>query len=115
MTIPLAIEECAPVDGCNMLQVLYRIILPLAAPGIRATSIITFLGAWGDLIFAYTLVNNQTLLTLPAGLALYVNAIYFNYGALMAFSFLTAIPPLLLFGFVLRYYVAGLTAGAVKR
>ena len=89
--------------------------MPLALPGIAAVSIITFLGAWGDLIFAYTLVNNQTLLTLPAGLASYVSATYFDYGALMAFSFLTAIPPLILFGFVLRYYVSGLTAGAVKR
>jgi multiple sugar transport system permease protein len=113
-TIPVEIEESALVDGCSRLGVIFRVVIPLSAPGIVATAIFSFLGAWGDLIFAYTLVNKQSLLTVPAGLAQYVSGTYSDYGGLLAFSFLASIPPLLLFAFVLKYYVAGLTAGAGK-
>jgi len=114
-TIPAELEEAASLDGCGKIQTIFRIILPVSAPGLAAVAVIAFLLTWGELLFALTLVSNEALKPVSAALAGYSSQVYSDYGPMMAFSLLACIPPVVLFAFVLKYYVTGLTAGAVKK
>ncbi|MCP4197693.1 MAG: carbohydrate ABC transporter permease [Proteobacteria bacterium] len=114
-TIPTEIEDAARVDGATRLVLLTRIVLPLMAPGLIAAGIYTFLIAWDEYLFAAILTTSPEMRTLPPGIVQsFVGQFYLNWPNVMAASVLVTIPVTLLFIFLQKYLVQGLTVGAVK-
>jgi multiple sugar transport system permease protein len=114
-TIPRSIEEAAYIDGAGRLRTLYNVIAPLIKPGVVAVSIYTFMVTWDDFIYALTLINRTEMRTLPAGIALaFLGEYGYDWAKIMAASVAASIPILLIFIFLQKYMIAGLTAGAVK-
>jgi len=113
-TMPLELEEAAMVDGCTRLQAFLRIVLPLSMPGLITVAIFSFLLSWGDYVFALILIMSDQNKTLPVGLASMLGSNDLRWGDIMAGATLIAIPLLILFTFLYRYFVAGLAAGALK-
>jgi ABC-type glycerol-3-phosphate transport system permease component len=113
-SIPLDIEEAAMVDGANRFQTVLHVVLPLALPGVIATSIFTFILAWNDYIFARILISADELKTLPVGIADLYNASVVDWGMIMAAGLLVLMPVLGVFFVIQKYMVAGFGAGAVK-
>ena len=113
--IPKELEEAAMVDGSSRLGAFVRILLPLVAPGLVATSVFAFITAWNEFIFAYVLLNDQSKQTATVWLSYYVGTSRnVDWGGLMAGSTLIAIPVVIFFIMVQRKIAFGLTAGAVK-
>lgn len=113
-TIPTEMEDAALVDGCTRLQALYKVILPLAAPGIVACAIFAFTLSWNEYLLAMLFINSREMWTLPVGLAGLVYGDVFLWGEIMIGAFLMSLPVLVLYVVAQRFVVAGLTAGAVK-
>jgi ABC-type glycerol-3-phosphate transport system permease component len=112
--IPVDLEQAALIDGCNRLELLYRIILPLAAPAIVAVGTFAFLLSWNEFLFAFVFTKSQAL-TIPVGLRAAFLGQYVNkYDQLFAASLIFSIPPIAIFVGLQRHFVQGLTAGAVK-
>jgi N,N'-diacetylchitobiose transport system permease protein len=115
MGIPRELEEAAMVDGSSRLGAFVRILLPLVAPGLVATSIFVFITAWNEYIFANVILQNQNNHTLTIWLSYFSGSSRnTDWGALMAASTLTAIPVVIFFLLVQRKIAFGLTAGSVK-
>jgi N,N'-diacetylchitobiose transport system permease protein len=113
--IPKELEEAAMVDGSTRLGAFVRILLPLVAPGLVATSVFAFITSWNEYIFARILLNDQGKQTLTVWLSYFLGTSrHQDWGALMAGSTLTAIPVVIFFLLVQRRIMFGLTAGAVK-
>jgi N,N'-diacetylchitobiose transport system permease protein len=113
--IPKELEEAAMVDGSTRLGAFARILLPLVAPGLVATSVFAFITSWNEYIFARILLNDQTKQTVTVWLSYFLGTSRnTDWGALMAASTLTAIPVVVFFLLVQRRIAFGLTAGAVK-
>jgi len=113
-SIPMELEDAALIDGCTRLQALYRVILPIAAPGIVACGIFTFTLSWNQYLMPMILNNKEELWTLAVGLAGLVYGDVFLWGEIMIGAFLMSLPVLLLYVLAQRFVVTGLTAGAVK-
>jgi len=113
-SIPVDIEEQALIDGCSRLQSFYYILLPLSRGGLGGTAIYVFLAAWSEFVFALTFISSDSLRTLPVGLSLFIGQHSTAWSDLMAGATVTTIPVLVLFLAIQRFFVAGLTAGAVK-
>lgn len=113
-SIPVALEQAALVDGAKRIQAVVYVILPLAFPGIIATSIFTFILAWNDYIFVRILITSDELKTLSVGIADLYNATVIDWGMIMSGSMLITVPVLIFFVFVQRYLIAGWGAGAMK-
>lgn len=113
--IPKAIEESAAIDGCGRFGTLFRIVLPLSKPGILAIGLYTFLLSWNDYLYCLTLVTKDNLRTLSTGISLrYLGELSYDWSNVMAVSVIGSIPLLIIFIFLQRYMIQGLTAGAVK-
>lgn len=112
-SIPKEIEEAALVDGATPFQVFYRVILPLALPGIAATAVYIFLTAWDELLFAQILTSDATA-TIPVGIRNFVGNFQNRYDLVMAGGAVATLPVLFFFFLVQRWLIQGLTAGAVK-
>lgn len=116
-TIPKSLDEAARIDGATRFQILYKIILPLAKPIVIYTILTAFMGPWGDYVFARYLSNNNLEgMNVAAGLNTWLNAdqIAYNYTTFCAGGVMVALPVTLLFMFLQKYYVEGVTGGAVK-
>jgi multiple sugar transport system permease protein len=113
-SIPEELEDAALIDGCTKTGVLFRIVLPLAAPGIVTAFIFGFTNSWNEFLYVITLIHSRELMTLPTGLGSYIMGDVFLWGPLMATALITTIPPIILFMFVQRYVVSGMTLGSVK-
>jgi multiple sugar transport system permease protein len=111
--IPKELDEAAQVDGAGTWQVLLRVILPLARPGLAVTAILTRVFAWNEYLFAATLTSVDAR-TITTGLAEFVTVTGTNWGQMAATATLTLLPALVFLGLVQRHIVAGLTFGAVK-
>ncbi|MCL4249767.1 MAG: carbohydrate ABC transporter permease [Anaerolineae bacterium] len=111
--IPYELDEAAYVDGATTSMVIRRIILPLAAPGLAVTLILSWVFAWNEYLLAATLTNFEAR-TITTGLAEFVTVTGTNWGEMAAVATLTLIPSLIVVAFAQRYLVAGLTFGAVK-
>jgi multiple sugar transport system permease protein len=111
--IPPELDEAAYVDGANTFHVITRVILPLAAPGLAVTLILSWIFAWNEYLFAATLTAFEAR-TITTGLAEFVTVTGTNWGAMAAVSTLTLIPSVIVVIFAQRYIIAGLTFGAVK-
>ena len=112
--MPLDLEEAAMVDGCTRAGAFFRVVLPLSLPGIVTVAIFAFLLSWTDYIFAFVLISSDSQKTLPVGLASILGTFDARWGELMAGATLIALPLLILFTFLSRYFIQGLAAGAMK-
>ena len=114
-TLPKSLDESATIDGAGRLRTLWSILKPLVLPGLLAVGIYTFLNAWDDFLMALTIMQDTNMKTLTVGLAQsFLGEYAYDYGALMAFSLCGSLPVVLIFVFLQRYMISGLTAGAVK-
>jgi len=114
-TVPKEVEECAMVDGATRIQALWRIVLPIAVPGLVCAILFAFTLSWNEFIYALTFTSSSEQITASVGVTseLIRGDIYF-WGELMAGAILGSVPIVILYVFFLDYYVSGLTAGAVK-
>ena len=113
--IPYQLEQAARIDGATRFQAFLLIVMPLSAPGIIATAIYSFIGAWNEYIFAYTFLNRNDQLTLPVGIQRFFSENTTDFPGLMAASFMMSLPVVVLFLLLQRYFVRALTEGAVKQ
>ncbi|SEM70389.1 carbohydrate ABC transporter permease [Lihuaxuella thermophila] len=113
-TIPESLEEAAMMDGLNRLQVIYKIVIPLSLPAIASVFIYVFMIAWNDYLFASVFITSEENMTLPIGLSHLFHTKHYVWGRMMAASLLTAVPVVLLFSMMEKYFVGGLTDGGVK-
>ena len=112
--IPYTLEEAAYVDGCTKLVTLFRIILPVMFPGIVAVFVFAFIGAWNELIAGTIFINTSDLWTVPVGLKSLIGKYDVKWGVLMSGGVGALVPTALMFAFMQKFVVEGLTAGAVK-
>src|SRR4051812_3188710 len=113
-SIPYELEECALIDGASRWQILVRIILPLAVPGLISAGIFAFTLAWNEFIYALTFVSSSEVKTVAVGVVTeLVEGDVYHWGSLMAGALLGSLPVAILYSFFVEYYVSGLT-GAVK-
>jgi len=112
--VPLELEAAAMVDGASRIQVLVKIFLPLSAAGLAALGLYAFLMSWTEYFFALTFIISDPHRTLPLGMALFLQEYNIDWGLLMSSSVIIAIPPIVLFAVAGRWFVKGLTAGAIK-
>lgn len=113
-SIPRSLEEAAQIDGCSMAGAIFKVVLPAILPGVIATGAFAFVGAWNEFVYALNFINDSKLFTLPVGLSMMKGEFTINYGGLAAGSIIALIPVLLLFVYIQKYLVRGLSAGAVK-
>jgi multiple sugar transport system permease protein/N,N'-diacetylchitobiose transport system permease protein len=114
LSIPDDLEDAAMVDGCTRFGAMWRIILPLAGPGVAAVSIFAWIAAWNEFLFALTFIRSDSLRTLPVGLTQFAGRDATDHGAIMAASVLFTLPVVVFFLFVHKKLTTGLVAGAVK-
>jgi multiple sugar transport system permease protein len=112
--VPVALDQSAMVDGCTRIGVFFKIILPVVAPGMVATILFAFLLAWGDLLWALCLTSSEPMITVTLGIARTVGEFRIIWPMLMAGSLVGGMPAIILYIFLQRLLVQGLTAGAVK-
>ena len=114
-TVPKEVEECAMVDGATRIQALWRIVLPIAVPGLVCAALFAFTFSWNEFIYALTFTSSSDQITASVGVTseLIRGDIYY-WGSLMAGAVLASVPIVVLYVFFLDYYVSGLTAGAIK-
>jgi multiple sugar transport system permease protein len=115
VSIPTEIIEAARADGAGELFIFHRIVLPLAIPALVTVGLYAFMWAWNDLLFALTLITSGDKRTVGPGLLLsYLGESRNDWGGAMATSILSSLPVVIAFGFLQRFFIKGLTAGAVK-
>jgi multiple sugar transport system permease protein len=113
-SVPFDLEEAAMVDGCTRLGTFFRVVLPLSGPGIITVAIFSFLLSWTDYVYALVMVTSDSQKTLPLGIASMVGSFDMRWGEAMAGSSLIVLPLFLMFVFLSRYFIQGLSAGAIK-
>lgn len=112
--VPADLEEQALVDGSGRLGALFRILLPLSAPGLVAVAIFTFTGAWNELLLALIFITSENKRTVPLGLNYLITGDVFLWGPIMAGAVLSSLPVIILYFMAQRFMVAGMTSGSVK-
>lgn len=113
-TVPFELEESAWMDGASRIQALYRVILPLLIPGIISVGVFSFIVSFTDYTFGLMLVSSEENKTIPIGLAGIKESTSLQRGELLAGAALIIVPMVILFSFVTKYFIKGLTSGAVK-
>lgn len=113
-TIPVEIDEAGRVDGLNPFGTFWRLIVPLAKPGLAVTGFYSFITGWAEVAYASAFMTGEENLTLAGGLQTFVNQYTSDWGSLTASAVIVAVPAAVIFGFVQRHLVSGLTAGATK-
>ena len=113
-SIPEELEESAMIDGATRFGAFYRIVLPLAAPGVLAASLYAFTQAWNEFLYALVFITDGKLRTLPVGLASFITGDVYGWGYLMSGAVLTTVPVIAAYIYLQKYMVEGLTAGSVK-
>jgi ABC-type glycerol-3-phosphate transport system permease component len=114
LSIPNEMLDAARIDGCGEFGVFSRVVLPLALPGVATLIIFTFMNTWNDFLWPRIVLNSETLFTLPVGLAQLQMKNTSNQAQIMAGTVLTALPMIVVFLFMQRQFIEGMTAGAVK-
>lgn len=112
--IPEELERSARIDGASRFKAFWLIIMPLSSPGIIATAIYVFIGAWNEYVYALTFLNSESLLTLPVGLQHFFTEFATNWPGLMAAAFIMSVPVVAMFMILQKQFVRALTEGAVK-
>ena len=113
-TIPTEIIEAARIDGCSETRIFMQIVFPMMLPATATNAIFTFLGWWGEMLWASVELSTSALKTIPLGITAFVQSSGTNWGPLCAASCIVLIPVIIFFLFAQKYMIAGLTGGAVK-
>jgi multiple sugar transport system permease protein len=114
-SIPKELDEAALIDGANHFQMLWKIFIPVALPGILAATIFAFTVSWGQFLYPMAFLVSSEQMVLTTGIISdLVRGDTFQWGKIMAGALMAALPPLLVYAFLMDYYIAGLTAGATK-
>jgi multiple sugar transport system permease protein len=114
-SIPRELDEAALIDGCNHLQMLLKIFIPVALPGLIAATIFAFTVAWAQFLYPLAFVYSEDQLVLTVGtVTTLIRGDVYHWGGLMAGALLAAAPPVIVYAFLMDYYIAGLTSGATK-
>jgi multiple sugar transport system permease protein len=112
--LPVDLERAARIDGCSHFQALFKIVVPLAAPGVFTAAILIFIYAWNEFFFALLIMTEQAYQTLPVGIALFQGQYTMPWGEIAAASIVATVPLVLLVFLFQRRIISGLSAGAVK-
>ncbi len=112
--LPKEIDEAAVMDGAGEMQVFLKIEVPLCVSGVLSTGIMAFILSWNEFLLASVLISKESMKTLTVGLANYISSTHIDWGIIMALGTITTIPVIVLFALVQKYFVEGMTAGAVK-
>ncbi|RCX17526.1 carbohydrate ABC transporter membrane protein 2 (CUT1 family) [Anaerobacterium chartisolvens] len=112
--LPREMEEAALIDGCSLPRIFWRIIMPLSIPAIASAAILSFFGAWNDLILALILLKNDAMQTISLGLISFTNEQFSNYTGQFAAVIVSIVPTLVLYFILQKQIMKGMTAGAVK-
>ena len=112
--IPKVLDEAALVDGATPLQTFFRVDLPLCVSGVLSTGIMAFILSWNEFLLSSVLISHDYMKTLTVGMSTYISSTEINWGVLMALGTATTIPIVILFTAIQKYFVEGMTAGAVK-
>jgi multiple sugar transport system permease protein len=112
-TLPTELVEAAKIDGATELQIYSKIVLPLSKPGLAVLGIFTFVGNWNDFFWPLVLLNDSKMYTLPVGLPT-LQGQWTDYGLMMAGATLAALPTIAIFLLFQRYFLQGITVGAIK-
>jgi arabinogalactan oligomer/maltooligosaccharide transport system permease protein len=114
-TVPVDLEEAAQIDGCSELQSFYKVLLPLSVPALAIVFLFNFLAAWGEFFYANIIIGtNQALQTWPVGLVAFQGRYQTEWSTLSAAAIFVSIPIVILFIWISKYLVSGLTLGGVK-
>lgn len=113
-SIDYTIEEAAQIDGCSRLGAIWHVLLPVLKPGIATIAAYGFISCWNEFLFSFMFISKQNKLTLPVGLKNLVGEFSINYGQLAAGAIIAVLPTLILFSYVQKNLVGGLSSGAVK-
>ncbi|OGO80923.1 MAG: hypothetical protein A2Y21_07265 [Clostridiales bacterium GWC2_40_7] len=113
-TIPRELDEAATVDGCGIFKTFFLIIIPPSLPGLIATGVYTFILSWNEFLFAVILTKTIDVRPLTIGISMLIGEYSTEWNALMALSFMASLPLIVVFLFLQRYFLEGLTAGSVK-
>jgi len=113
-TIPYSLEEAAMIDGAGPIYSFWRIVLPLALPALAITALFSFMSAWSEYLVAAVLLQDQNLYTLPIGLKQFTSNMEVAWGLYSAAALLVSVPVVVLFLFLSRWLISGLTLGSVK-
>lgn len=113
-TVPKELEEAARIDGCTGVGALFRVVLPIAKPGLISVAIYTYIHAWEEFLFALNLSTSTRTRTLPIAIHMFAGEFSVDWGATMAASAVVALPVLLIFLACNKYFVKGMADGAVK-
>ena len=114
VSIPKELDEAAKIDGCGHVSAFTKIMLPIAKPGIVVAAVFSFVYAWGDLIYGITFITNPNMRPITSSIYNYVQQYQTLWNSTMAFGLLAITPVVLIFIFMQKYIVSGLTNGAVK-
>lgn len=112
--IPYDLAEAAKVDGASVMQTFFRIFFPLALPGVFTTAILVFIAAWNEFLFALTINTDETMKTVPVGIAMFQGQYTIPWGEISAASIIVTVPLVLMVLIFQKRIVSGLTSGAVK-
>ena len=113
-TVPRELEEAALVDGCGRVHAFYRIVLPMARPGLLSAAVLVIMYVWNDFLIAFTLTIDDPHRTLSVGLYTYVSSYGIDYGHLMAATIIALVPVVAVFFMLQRHLISGLMSGALK-
>lgn len=113
-TLPNSLIEAATIDGCGEWQIFLKVILPLSKAGLAVLAIFTFMGQWNEFLWPLIITNSAKMRTLPVGLALLQEELPMQYGLLMAAATYAAIPMIIIFFMFQKYFLKGVTVGALK-
>jgi arabinogalactan oligomer/maltooligosaccharide transport system permease protein len=113
-TIPKELEEAAVMEGASVGKIFWTIILPLAKPAVAVTALFSFMTAWNEFVLAATFMDQESMYTAPVGLKFFVGGFSQQWGYFAAGSIIVSVPVVILFLFLQKYLVSGLTAGSVK-
>ena len=114
-SIPKELDEAALIDGATWMQTLTKIFIPVALPGLIAATIFAFTVSWAQFLYPLAFTTSTDQLVLPVGIITsLIKGDIFNWGQIMTGALLGALPPLVIYAFLMDYYIAGLTAGATK-
>jgi multiple sugar transport system permease protein len=113
-TLPVELEEAARIDGCSRLGALWRVVLPLARPGLISAGLLGFLGAWDEFFYGLILTSSPAAKTIPVALTEFTGRYSLDFGLMAAGGVIAALPPVVLALALQRHITSGLTSGAIK-
>ena len=112
--VPYALEEAAMIDGCSRIRGVFKVVIPMLVPGIVTVGAFALIGCWNEFLFAMMFLNDPAKYTVPIGLKMMQGEYGIHYGAMAAGAIIAMAIPVLLFAYIQKYLVTGLSSGAVK-